>query len=78
MMEFNILILCFSLFTSTISLACPLCTTITGTAVRLAIFDQHFLFNTFRIFLPFSIFIFIALMIYYMPLTGESFEKNAT
>jgi hypothetical protein len=68
----NLFILCLSLFVSNLSIACPLCATKAGESVRAAIFDTHFLFNCFCVFLPFFFLILIACLIYYLdhPLRG--------
>jgi hypothetical protein len=71
-MKSKIFILALSLFASTVSMACPLCATKAGEAVRAAIFDTHFLFNCFCVFLLFFFLILIAFVIYYLdhPLRG--------
>lgn len=64
-MKEKIFIFILSLFISTISLACPLCTAQNGAQVRGGIFNHDFLLNLFSLFLPFIFFILIALVIYY-------------
>ena len=72
-MKSNIVVLCLSLFVSAVSIACPLCATKAGEAVRVAIFDTHFMFNFISVLLPFLFLIVIAWVIYYLdhPLRGE-------
>ncbi|GEM_PF-7116001 len=64
-MRLKIVIYLFSFFIPSITLACSLCTTKTGTEVRAAIFNHNFLLNLFSLFLPFIFFIVIAFVIYY-------------
>ena len=71
-MKEKIFIFILFLFISTVSLACPLCTTNTGTEVRAAIFNHNFVLYLFTLLIPFIFFILISLAIYYgLPNKGE-------
>jgi len=66
-MNVKIPIYIFSPMISTISIACPLCTTSTGEEVRALLFNHHFFINLLFLFSPFIVFILIASLIYYWP-----------
>ena len=66
-MKVKVVIWLYSYIFPTILFACPLCATNTGAEVRAIIFDHHFLFNLFALFLPFIICLLIASAIHFEP-----------
>ena len=75
-MKVKIVIWFFFHIAPTVLFACPLCATNTAMEVRANIFDHHFLFSLFVLFLPFIICLFIAFAIHYEP--GNCHKKKSS